>query len=273
MNNFKILLTFTLISLGLAILFFIFPQIIAPIPYGTFTFSFAFLICFWMAVRLSRPREFISETQQSLVNTIKTYFWIMGAFFFFDGIAHIGIPALYPKDLLASHMHTFSHAFFFVGNAFLIRIPISFFSPRLKNYASGLMILLGVLTVAWRTVNTDKLVYIFGPTQPPIIITDQFSGILFLVTNTIALLLPGFYLLYLGFKSLEKTVRTRAIFLGLGMIIFFSIGPVINLVQNQYTQLLIHLLQALSFFLMGASVFYDKETLAGEENTGKNSNV
>ena len=260
MNNLNILLTFTFISLGLAILFFSMPQIIAPIPYGTFTFLFVFLTCIWVAKRLGRPRDFASESQRYLIKTLKNYFWVMSAFFFFDGIAHVGIPALYPKELLASHMHTFSHAFFFAGNVILIRIPISFINERLKNYGSGLMVILGIIAVVWRVIYTDKLIYVFGPAQPPIIITDQFSGILFLITNTIALLIPGLYLIYLGLKSVEKIVRVRAILLGLGMMIFFSIGPVIDLLQNQYTQLLIHMLLAISFFFMGASAFYGKET-------------
>ena len=54
----------------------------------------------------------------------------------------------------------------------------------------------------------------------------------------------------------NKDAKIRAICLALGMMIFFSIGPVIDLIQNQYTQLLIHLLQASSFGLLAASALY-----------------
>lgn len=270
MNSLNILLVFTIASLGLAILFFSLPQIIAPIPYGTFTFLFVFLTCVFVAKRLGRPREFINESQQSLVNTLRAYFWVMSAFFFFDGIAHVGVPKLYPVDIVASHVHTFAHVFFFAGNAILMRIPVSFINSRLKNYASGLMALLGIIAVAWRVIHTDKLVYIFGPLEPPIVITDKFSGILFLVTNVIALLLPGLYLIYMGFRNQERLVKMRAIFLGLGMAVFFSVGPVIDLLASQYTQLLIHELITLSFFFMGASAFYGAENLAKKNIENKN---
>lgn len=257
MSNFLVLLIFTAISEFLAILFFFQPNIIGSIPYGTFTFAFATLICFWLAIRL---RKAVAGTQDislsSLLETMRNYFLVMGIFFFFDGIAHVGIPALYPIDVIASHMHTFSHVFFFIGNAIIMRIPVSFINPGWKNYGSALMAILGVIGVGWRFLNPDHLIYVFGPNRPPIIAVDQTSGLIFLVANSLGLLLPGLYLLFRSIKSMEQTARVRALLLGLGMIIFFSIGPVIDLTQNQYTQLLIHLLQATSFFLMGASAFY-----------------
>lgn len=267
MKNFYILAVFSVVSIGLAVLFFFSPGIIGPIPYGTFTFGFATLICFWIALRLGTTGTAAGDmSMSSLISTMKAYFWIMGTFFFFDGIAHIGIPVLalhhYPNlspsqfDLLAGHFHTFAHIFFFAGNAVLIRIPVSFINARWKNAASLVVVAFGVITVGWRFNHTDKLVSIFGPTIPPIILTDKASGLLFLVVNIYALLLPGFYLMYRGLRSAEHDVKVRAFLLGLGMAIFFSIGPVIDLVQNQYTQLLIHLLQASSFGLMGLAAFY-----------------
>ena len=257
MSNFKLLLLFTAVSEFLAVLFFFQPDIIASIPYGTFTFGFATLICFWLAVNLKRT---ISETGDtslaSLLETLRNYFLVMGVFFFFDGIAHVGIPAFYPVDIVAGHAHTFSHVFFFIGNAIIMRIPVSFINSNWKNYASALMGILGVVGVGWRFLNPDRLVYAFGPDLPPILSVDQTSGLIFLVANTLGLLIPGLYLVYLSMKSSDRTTKIRALLLGFGMAIFFSIGPVIDLTQNQYTQLLIHLLQATSFFLMGASAFY-----------------
>lgn len=261
MKNFNLIVSFTAVSIGLAVLFFFYPQIIRPIPYGTFTFGFATLICFWLAARLKKTSGGSSdESVVSLINTMRSYFLVMGVFFFVDGIAHVGIPTLYPKDILAGHFHTFSHVFFFVGNAILIRIPVSFINARWKNSASIVVAIFGVITVGWRFIHTDSLVYVFGPNFPPILIVDKISGLLFLVGNTYALLLPGFYLIYRGMRTMEHNVRVRAILLGLGMVIFFSIGPVIDLIQNQYTQLLIHLLQASAFGLMGASAFYTSRT-------------
>ncbi|GEM_PF-2593598 len=257
MTNLSILLIFTVISEALAVLFFFNPTIIGSVPYGTFTFLFAVLICFWVAYRLGHTR---SETTDSsfavLVDTLKSYFIIMGVFFFLDGIAHVGIPTFYPKDFVASHMHTFAHAFFFVGNAIIIRIPLSFINSSWKNIGSLVMGVFGVAAVVWRFINLDKLVYAFGPSIPPIIVVDKVSGIIILVSNILGLLLPGLYLMYRAIRTTEHTARVRALLLGLGMAIFFSIGPVIDLTQNQYTQLLIHLLQATSFCLMAASAFY-----------------
>lgn len=257
MTNFSILLIVTALSEFLALLFFFKPDLTGSIPYGTFTFGFATLICFWVAYRL---RQTIAETGDaslaSLLRTLRSYFNVMGVFFFFDGIAHVGIPTLYPHDLVASHMHTFSHAFFFVGNAIIMRIPLSFISKRLENAGSILMAALGVFALGWRFLHPDTLAYIFGPDRPPIIASDETTGLIFLVANSLGLLIPGLYLIYKGIRTAESTPRLRAIFLGLGMAIFFSIGPVIDLTHNQYTQLLIHLLQATSFCLMGASAFY-----------------
>ena len=251
----------------LAILFFFYPDIIVPWPYGTFTFLFVMLVCFWVGFRLNpKSAEALQFPQVSQrIATLKRYFLVMGLFFFFDGIAHVGIPALYPHDLAASHMHTFAHAFFFVGNALIIRIPVSFMSPRWVNPASGLMIAIGVFTVTWRIAHTDKLLYIFGPGNPPIVATDQMSGFLFLIANTLGLIIPGFYLIYRGLRVGDPIARSRAVFLGLGMIAFFSVGPVIDLLYSQYTQLLIHLLLAVSFFLMGSSAFYKEAEIALED--------
>ncbi|MEK7566546.1 MAG: hypothetical protein AAB527_00200 [Patescibacteria group bacterium] len=259
MNNLNILVLFTSISLGMAFVFFFFPGVIAPIPYGVFTFFLAFIITLWVGIRLGRQRVFASDEVRSLINTLRIYFLTMSAFFFFDGIAHVGIPALYPVEILASHTHTFSHVFFFVANAILIRIPVAFFSSRLKNPASALVLILGALAVVWRVINTDKLIYIFGQNQPPIVITDKISGLLFLANNVIALLLPGFYMMYLGIKSKEREVKVKAFLLGLGMAVFFTVGPVIDILQSQYTQLLVHALLALSFFFMGAAAFYGEK--------------
>lgn len=257
MPNFILLLAFTAVSEFLAVLFFLRPGVIGPIPYGTFTFSFATLICFWLAISLKRT---VSETGDtalaSLLETLRNYFLVMGIFFFFDGIAHVGIPALYPVDVVAGHMHTFSHVFFFIGNAIIMRIPISFINPGWKNYASALMGVIGAVAVGWRFLNPDRLIYAFGPDRPPILAVDQTSGLFFLAANALGLLLPGLYLIYLGLRSVDSTTRIRALLLGLGMAIFFTIGPVIDLVQARYVQLSIHLLQATSFFLMGASAFY-----------------
>lgn len=265
MNNFTVLSVLTIVSLILAILFFFYPQIITPLPYGFFTFFLVTVICFWMASRLrATSLELVPPEVSKRIATLRNYFLVMGLFFFFDGIAHVGIPALYPVDLLASHIHTFSHAFFFVGNALIIRIPVSFMNPRWVNPASWLMAILGVVAVAWRAVNTDKLVYIFGPDQSPIIVTDTTSGALFLVANSLGLLIPGLYLIWRGLKSGNSLIRARAILLGLGMAVFFSIGPVIDIIQNQYTQLIIHLLLASSFFLMGASAFYKEKGATSE---------
>lgn len=265
MSNFNILSALTAVSLAAAILFFFYPQIIVPLPYGLFTFLLVMIVCFWMASRLkmAHPETMPPEVSGRLA-TLRNYFFVMGLFFFFDGIAHVGLPALYPHDITASHMHTFSHIFFFVGNAMIIRIPVSFINPRWVNPSSWLMAILGVVAVAWRVINTDKLVYIFGPNQTPIIVTDTASGALFLVANVIGLLIPGLYLIWRGLKSGNSLVRTGAILLGLGMAVFFSIGPIINLIQNQYTQLIIHLLLALSFFFMGASAFYKEKEATSE---------
>lgn len=257
MSNLNILTSLTLLSVIMAVLFFAYPNLVAPIPYGSFAFALTMATCFWVAARIKTLLGDTFETElTSLLRTFRNYFLVMGTFFFFDGIAHVAIPALYPVDLVASHMHTFSHAFFFIGNAILIRIPISFINSRWKNMASILMIILGIIAVGWRIFNTDKLVYAFGPSSPPIIITDNTSGIIFLITNVLALLVPGLYLLYKGFKTLDVETSRRSSLLGLGMIIFFSIGPVIDIFPGPYLQLLIHLLLASSFFFMGASVLY-----------------
>lgn len=258
MKNLKILYALTTLSVVMAVLFFAAPQIIFPLPYGMFTFLLVMVICFWIAYRLNSTLGQTSETPQivSRLTTLRNYFFVMGIFFFFDGIAHVGIPTLYPREILASHMHTFSHIFFFLGNAIIIRIPVSFISSQLVNPASWLMVVFGAVAVAWRVVNTDKLIYAFGPDAPPIIIADGISGLIFLVANALGLLLPGLYLIWLGLSSGDSLVRRRAVLLGLGMAVFFSIGPVIDIVKNQYTQLIIHLLLASSFFLMGASAFY-----------------
>lgn len=259
-TNFNILSAFTVLSAFLAILFFLYPQIIVPLPYGLFTFLLVMIICFWVAARLTSVSATAGPARISeRVTTLRNYFLVMGTFFFFDGIAHVGLPTLYPSEVLTSHMHTFSHIFFFIGNALIIRIPVSFISRRLVNPASVLMIVFGIIAVGWRVVNTDKLIYIFGPAAPPIVVTDKVSGILFLVANALGLLLPGLYLVWRGLTAADALVRTRAVLLGLGMAVFFSIGPVIDLVQNQYTQLIIHLLLALSFFFMGASALYKEE--------------
>lgn len=255
MRNFYLLVAFTVLSIALATFFFLEPSVISPIPYGTFTFTFATLICFWIASRLSREDHAGEDSTIALVKTLRNYFLVMGTFFFFDGIAHVGIPTLYPEPLVASYAHTFSHIFFFLGNAIIIRIPVAFINPRWKNAASWSQILLGVVAVGWRLTHHDSLVEI-APGLPPIIVTDATSGIFFLIANSLALLIPGLYVVYKGISALDHATRTRAIFLGLGMMIFFSIGPVIDLIKNQYTQLLIHLLQASSFGLMGMAALY-----------------
>ena len=272
MNNFKTLLVLTALSLALAILFFYYPQIIVPWPYGTFTFLFVMLVCFWTAFRLNPKSPEMMQFPQvsSRIATLKKYFMVMGLFFFFDGIAHVAIPALYPYDILASHMHTFSHAIFFIGNALIIRIPVSFMNTRWVNPASWLMLALGAVTVIWRVIHTDKLLYIFGPENPPIVATDQMSGLFFLAANTIGLIIPGFYLIYRGLKVGDFIARSRAVFLGSGMVVFFSVGPVIDLLHNQYTQLVIHLLLAVAFFLMGASAFYKETEIVTEKSSQPN---
>lgn len=256
MNSFTTLLVMSTVSIALAVLFFFMPQLIAPVPYGTLTFGLATIICFWLAVRVGRSIGGAPESLASLLKTMRAYFLMMGIFFFLDWFPHIGIPLVYPNEVLASHFHTFAHIFFFIGNAIIIRVPVSFINARWKNAASVLMLLLGMATVAYRFIHLDKLIYAFGPTVPPLIIADKASGLFFLVANGLGLFIPGLYLIYRGIRALEHDARVRAIFLGLGMAIFFSIGPVIDIVQNQYTQLLIHLLQASSFFFIGASAVY-----------------
>ncbi len=257
MSKFNSLLLFSAISEVLAVFFFFSPGLISPIPYGTFTFLFAMLINFWVAIYLRRVISETADTSLTVtLDTLRKYFLVMGFFFLFDGIAHVGLPALYPNPLIASHMHTFAHIFFFVGNAIIIRIPLSFLNAGWKNIGSFIMGILGVFVVMWRFINTDQLIYIFGPNLPPIIITDKISDLTFIVANLIGLLIPGLYLIYRGIKSADHIVRVRAILLGLGMAVFFSVGPVIDFLQNQYLQLTIHLLIATSFFLMGGSAFY-----------------
>lgn len=265
MRDINLLTIFTVASIILAFLFFFYPTVIAPIPYGTFTFLFAMFTCFWVAFRLiKRLQQTPEESLKLQIKTLRNYFLTMGIFFFFDGIAHVGIPALYPNELFASHTHTFSHAFFFLANMFIIRIPVYFFNKLWVNAASATIGVLGIIAIAWRVINTDKLVYIFGPSQAPIVITDQTSGLIFLVTNTLGLLIPGLYIIYKGLKITDES-RRRAVLLGLGMIAFFSVGPVIDLMKNQYTQLTIHLIIALSFFLMGAASFYHKKWTSPQE--------
>lgn len=254
MRDFKIFLAFTAVSLVLAVTFFVYPEVLGPIPYGTFTFLFATVICFWVASRLTSQPPAGDEQSASLVKTMRNYFVVMGVFFFLDGIAHVGLPKFYPVDIVASHMHTFSHAFFFVGNAIIIRIPMSFINPRLKNAASFMVGVLGVVTIWWRLFHPDTLVSI-AANLPPIIIADKTTGLLFAAVNAISLLIPGIYIMIRGLRS-SPEIRTRALLLGLGMAIFFSIGPVIDLVKGPLVQLLIHILQAVSFFLMGASALY-----------------
>jgi hypothetical protein len=255
MRNFYVLLAFTIVSLALAVLFFLDPGVIGQIPYGTFTFGFATLICFWVASRLSRTNQEATDDAIALVATLRNYFLVMGVFFFFDGIAHVGIPALYPVPVFASYMHTFAHIFFFIGNAIIIRIPVAFINPRWKNAASWSQIVLGVLAVGWRLTHLDTLVTI-APGLPPIVVVDQVSDTFFLVANGLALLLPGLYVVYRGFRALDHATQVRAVLLGLGMMIFFAIGPVIDYIQGPSVQLLIHLLQASSFGLMGLAALY-----------------
>src|SRR3989344_935964 len=256
MRDFTTILILTAASLGLAVLFFLDPAVIGSIPYGAFTFTFASIVCFWVAWRLRHIPSGTTEDVASLMKTLRAYFFVMGFFFFFDGWAHVGIPVFYPLPLIASHAHTFSHIFFFIGNAIIIRIPVSFINRRWMNAASMSQVIFGVVTIAWRLGHLDTLVYAFGPTMPPLVIVDRVSDTLFLFGNGLALLLPGLYLVYLGLSRTIGDSRVRAVMLGLGMMIFFSVGPVIDLIQNQYTQLIIHLCIASSFGLMGASAFY-----------------
>lgn len=253
MRNFYWLLAFTIADLALAFLFFLYPNLITPIPYGAFTFGFATLICFWVASRLSGTRA--ENDTIALVSTMRNYFWVMGVFFFFDGWAHVGIPTFFPIQVVASYMHTFSHIFFFIGNAIIIRIPIAFINPRWKNAASWSQIIFGVIAVAWRLTHLDSLVTL-APGIPPIIVVDHVSDLIFTIANGLALLVTGLYIVYRGLRALDHDTRVRAILLGLGMMIFFAIGPVIDYVVNQYTQLLIQLLQATSFGLMGLCALY-----------------
>lgn len=256
MSNLKFLVVFTVISIALANLFFFYPGVIGAIPYGTFTFGFATLICFWVANRLKAAPAGADDTAKMLISTMRNYFGVMGVFFFFDGIAHVGVPALYPDALVASYVHNFSHIFFFIGNAIIIRIPVYFLNPRWLNAASIVQVIGGVISVGYGLFVPDSLVYVFGPNAAPILIVSATQDLLFLIANGIALLLPGLYVIYLSLRLTDKAGRVRAVLLGSGMIIFFAIGPVINVVHNQYLQLLIHLLQATSFCLMGASAFY-----------------
>jgi hypothetical protein len=262
MRSILVLLILSVLSGASAILFFFRPELIDPIPYGTFTFLFAMIICLWVGLRLNRNVRSTTVDEQVddrillSLQTFRNYFLVMAAFFFFDGIAHVGLPALYPNELVTSHMHTFSHVFFFVGNAILIRIPVSFINLRWMNPASLLIAVIGIIAVGWRFVNHDTLAYIFGPEAAPIIVTDEVSGIIFLVGNAIALLIPGLYIVFRGFMIPGTAGKTRAILLGIGMMAFFSVGPIIDLLQNQYTQLLVHEILVISFFAMGASSLF-----------------
>lgn len=265
MKDSQRLTLFSAVSMGLAILFFAQPQWL-PVPYGSMTFTFATLISLWVAYRLSQSplRNASDEQVATLINTLKNYFLVMGIFFFFDAFPHVYMPAYFfshpslpasTQNLIAGHAHTFAHIFFFIGNAILIRIPVSFINARWKNAASILVAVLGVITVGYRFVHTDFLVSI-APNIPSIIQTDRVSGLLFAIVNVLSLLIPGIYIMYRGIRSTDHITRGRAILLGLGMAVFFSIGPVIDNMTGPYVQITIHTLQALSFYLMGVSAFY-----------------
>lgn len=208
-------------------------------------------ISLWIAYRL---RKKFFEHYSGEIRDFQWFFFYFGLFLLTlasSGFAAYSDPAFYSSA--ATLTHRIGHIFFFFSAVFFIRIPLSWYNPKLKNAGSLIFLFLGAVTTLLNLSRPGSSeLHTSGINIRHL---DPLVSQLIISVGLTWLPIAG-YFLYRGFKSHEHVVRMRAIFLGLGLIVITLGGPTHGIAQDAFIFLIADILILSGIVIIASSIFY-----------------
>lgn len=210
-------------------------------------------ISLWISYRL---RQKFFGNYSSEIRDFQWFFFYFGLFLLTlasSGFAAYSDPVFY--STVATITHRIGHIFFFFSAVFFIRIPLSWYSPKLKNAGSLIFLLLGAITTLLNLLRPGSSeLHTSGINIRHL---DPLVGQLIISVGLTWLPIAG-YFLYRGFKSHEHVVRMRAILLGFGLIVITLGGPTHGIAQNAPVFLTADILILIGIAIIASSIFYSE---------------
>jgi hypothetical protein len=192
------------------------------------------------------------QMTQSVLSEMRIYFSALVVFGILDFFVRGVLPKLHTSSLTVSLVHWFVHVFLCLMFIFSLRITLSFFNPRLKTPATILTGLLAVVVLVARAVYPDTYQLIPGTGEYTLLPQNLYVIIPSAALSVLSVGLGGLYLVIKGFMQQDSTVRTRALFLGIGFLAELLEVPAVT-THSSWSVLLVLLSFIPSIYFLGLS--------------------
>lgn len=202
----------------------------APVPGLGFIIGTMALLFGLVAIKITHAWNSMNPERRGripVINELRWYFVFGALFFFVDLIPHAIFPIFYPNVSAITVSHLLAHIFLFISSVLVVRLAVTFFHPGWKTAATWIVAVIGFTAVIVQFFRPD-IVFFIPTSKYPLVRSDAIYAYLNLLSNLASFGFAGVYLLAMGFRSVDKLVRRKAILMGLGMLNVPVIGFLIH---------------------------------------------
>jgi hypothetical protein len=216
------------------------------------------VLWWWVSYRLHliwagyTPEE---KATNKLVNDLRWMFAAGAAFWTIDVIPHVVLVILGIPVEEVTIVHWTGHILLFLYNILAVRIAVSFFDPRWKNAATIFVGIVSLIALTASALHPDFFVTIPGSAYP-LLHSDPTYAAFNMASNIFSVGLFGLYLIVKGLLEKDRTVRIRALLMGVGIAMEVPGGFFIQYGSSPYTPLYIYVTFTLWALLTGISAIY-----------------
>ena len=257
MKEIRVFVAISLAQLAVVLLLFFTGNLPAVLSIGWSLASMGILLG-WVAYRINRSWHSMTPEEKQRFPVLGQMRWVfitVTVFYLIDLIPHVLLVIYYPDERTVTTAHWFAHVFLFVFAVLASRMALSFFHPRLKNLATGIVSALAVVALLMSAYRPDHLIFV--PDSKYALLSSDYAYAMFnMVINVIAFGLSGLFLIIRGTQARERIARVRSILIGVGFLCSMMVGYVVHFVHNLYVPVILSFLFTLLALSMGIGGLY-----------------
>lgn len=230
------------------------------------------LVALWVAYRLRA-----SYIRKKNIDQLKDF----GLFFFFFSIMMFSSVSASVISLFFSSQKMYSlivdwgyiivNFFLFIGFSFLVRVPISLFKPKLKNYGTVFFLIVAIIGLILNIMRHGTVELLASGIDFRHV--DPLVAKWYVVTGGSVVVPSALYFLYRGIRGgMNRLARIRVLLIGAGLVILMIGGPMHGSAKTHFGFLIADIFTFLGIATMAAGIFFNlTNTLEKGENLEKNS--
>lgn len=228
------------------------------------------LVALWVAHKLR-----LNYIRKKNIDQLRDF----GLFFFFFSIMMFSSVFTSVISLFFSSQEMYSlildwgyiivNFFLFIGFSFLVRVPISLFKPKLKNYGTVFFLIVGTIGLILNIMRHGTVKLLASGIDFRYV--DPLVAKWYVVTGGLVVVPSALYLLYRGIRrGMNRLARIRALLIGAGLVILMIGGPLHGSAKTHFGFLIADIFTFLGIATMAAGVFFNLMDTS-EKNNDANS--